>query len=324
MLNQGHALPSFVMAPDGSLNRLPIDSLRLHKDDPLLGEPGLTGFDVVSSRALSELLKTLNPVKDQSLREFLSSFNARNSAHQTVLTLFSHRFSAVIIAARTLQNWGQHTQFLNTLGAYWKSVETVVISGGLSSNDFGIELATRSEPLCGVQVIASPWAGSTALVGMAQHVSQAEALLVMDFGGTGIKRAISTRYGNRLTPLPELRTADFKYNGKITAQSFREILLKTAEHIGEALPVAISVACYLENGHPFKYASGVYFDIATNEAHFETALKTQWLPEAGLGELKRLVHDSSAAALAFRFKAPAMMVTLGTGLGSAPCPLVDI
>jgi hypothetical protein len=82
------------------------------------------------------------------------------------------------------------------------------------------------------------------------------------------------------------------------------------------------LACYLKNGHPFKYSSGIYYHLEGDCENLAKALHDEWLPESGFFGLSLLEHDSTAAALAFEFKYPAMMVTLGTGLGSGPCPLL--
>lgn len=322
MLNHLNLAEPFIMGPDGSLNRLSVSGDLLHVNDPLHNAPALTGFDLVSSAAFLSLLKYLGHQRQNDLRAFIANFSMLNMSDHQALTLFAYRFTAVLKTAKNPESWGCQTEFLAHLGRFWQQTDTVVISGGLSSNEFGIQLAEMCESLNSrLTVISSHWGGSTALYGMAQTISQRDELLVLDFGATSIKRGVAYKYGNQIDFLPNLTTSDFKVNKRIDAEPFREILKQTRRIVGSAMPVAISIACYLNNGHPFQYHSGVYYNIAEKVPHLATAINDIWLPHAKLGELKLLVHDSTAAALAFRVKQPAMMVTLGTGLGSAPCPM---
>lgn len=324
MLNHLNLAQPLIMDPDGSLNKLPVSGALLHKNDPLYKSESLTGFDLVSSAAFVRLLNQLNHPHKNDLRAFITHFTMLSMNDHHALTLFAHRFSAVLNTAKNPEIWGHQTAFLTHLGKFWQQAKTVVISGGLSSNEFGIQLADMCETLnSDLTVISSHWGGSTALYGMAQTVSQMEELLVLDFGATGIKRGVAYKYGNQIDFLPHLSTANFKIDNRINAEPFCEILQKTRQIVGAPMPVAISIACYLQDGHPFRYNSGIYYNIAANVQHLATAMNEVWLPKVGLGALKLLVHDSTAAALAFRFKYPAMMVTLGTGLGSAPCPIDD-
>lgn len=321
MLNHLVRQPAFAMNPEGSLNRLPVNGMLLHARDPLLNQPDLTGSQLVSRAALVRLIELYRP-SNTDLRNFLGSFTGTGYAEADILTIYAHRFAAVIKTARAGVGWHSGSEYHQALAAHWQSTETVVISGGLTSAQFGIELAGQVEQLCGdIAIINSPWGGLTALYGLAQNVAVSRDMLVMDFGGTGIKRAIAHRYGNRLTVLPELNVDAFKTDGLVRKEGFIAALEQTRHLLDEPMDTAISLACYLEKGHPFDYYSGIYHRLGEDSTHLATDLDESWLPSIDMGQLLMMEHDSTAAALAFRFNHPAMMITLGTGLGSAPCPV---
>lgn len=312
------------MTPNGSLNKLSVNSLLLDARDPLINRTGLTGSGLMSRQALIGLLHHQNHPLASDLRLFLSCFDPDVTRDHTILQLYARRFSAVINTARSPGAWIGSTAFEVALQHHWQSMTTLVLAGGLTSAQFGVSLAQQVEQFCGdLAVISSPWGSSTALYGLAQTVAHPQDILVMDFGATGIKRAIAHRYGNHLSLLPELEVSDYTSDGMVRRDGMIRALKDTRTALDQPLATAISIACYLQNGHPFRYFSGIYHRLIDDCQHLATELNNRWLPEAGLGTLLLLEHDSTAAALAFRFREPAMMVTLGTGLGSAACPRVD-
>jgi hypothetical protein len=323
MRNSAALNKTFTMTPEGSLNHLPVDCSGLSADDPLLGAHVKTGAQLASSLAFQQLITELITDRMMTIRHFLDRFEISNPIHYKVLVCFSMRLSCVLKTAIEGLHWPDNPQTsLMPLILHWKNTNTIVLSGGLTTGSFGQNLASMLEQtIADSSVIHSPWAGKTALVGMAQTVKSYDDLLVIDFGATGVKRAIASHYGNRLNELKEMPTASYTdINGKIGKHGLIEILTQTRRELSSAMPVAISIACYLDGGHPFKYASGIYYQLEADCDNLAEALNNEWLPECGFQGLTLLEHDSTAAGLAFDFKHPAMMITLGTGLGSGPCP----
>ena len=114
--------------------------------------------------------------------------------------------------------------------------------------------------------------------------------------------------------LPELNVDHWLNDeGLFRAAALQAVLHDSRTLVGAPLPTAISLACYLNRGHPFDYHSGVYHRLVDDCDHLATELDRRWLPAAGLGRLAALEHDSSAAALAFPSPVPTITVTLGTG-----------
>lgn len=322
MLNYPMPTTLFSMRPEGSLNRLRIDSFTLPTLDPFHGQPNITALTLASRQALIGLLTHQgHPVKND-LREFLTHYDNRRPQDQSILDQYAARLATIIQTARHYRPWQQGNAYQKTLAHHWLSIDTLVIAGGLSSFQFGIHLASKiEEHINDLAVISSPWAGQTALYGMAQKVAVRAPIVVIDFGATSVKYGIATRFGNRVDHISEIPVAPFKREGIIQPDQFQEILALIQQKLSARLPVAISLACYMHNGQPFQYTSGIYYKLQPHGQHLATTLNDQWLPTAGFGKLVLLEHDSTAAALAFKFATPAIMVTLGTGLGSAPCPL---
>lgn len=322
MLNHRITRTAFAMRPEGSLNRLPVEASRLPVSDPLRKTEKLTGLDLVSRQALIDLLTWLEHPCRKDLRRFLIHFDGQKPEDKAVLIHYADRFSEVIRAARCCPGWQQGNEYQQALANHWNSMETLVISGGLTTSQFGIQLAERIEDaFSGFAVIASPWAGQTALYGLAQAVAQRDPLLVLDFGATGVKGGIAQNFGNRIDHLFDIEVAPFKRDGLIYPAELVQLLKVIRQKQSETLPVAISLACYMESGIAFDYHSGIYNRLGAGQTDLFDLMNLEWLPMSGHGELKLIEHDSTAAALAFQFRTPAMMVTLGTGLGSAPCPL---
>ncbi|WP_320826450.1 hypothetical protein [Reinekea sp.] len=322
MLNTRLPAAPFFMTPDGSLNRLEVRAERLPCDDPLHSSFTLTAFQLVSRQALVTLIQAIGHPAHGQLRPFLTHFDATHVGDRRILQIFAHRFAVVIQTAQDYVAWQQGNSFQVALSQHWQQMQTLVIAGGLSSHQFGIHLASLLEELLSdLSVICSPWGGVTALYGLAQTYGSRDDTLVLDFGATAIKRGIAHRYGNRVEMLASLRVRDFSPEGSIRAPQLMAILRHTRAELPGSMAVAISLAAYLDRGHPFDYHGGRYSRLRDDCQHLASTLDDQWLPECGFTGLALLEHDSTAAALAFQFSAPAMMITLGTGLGSAPCPL---
>jgi len=323
MLNTRLTAAPFFMTPDGSLNRLTVGADRLSMSDPLHSQFSLTAFQLVSRQALVTLLQANDHLGHSQLRPFLTHFDATQVHDLRILKIFAQRFALVIQTAQNYRTWQQGNAFQVALCHHWQQMQTLVISGGLSSHQFGIDLASLLEELLtDLSVICAPWGSATALYGLAQTYGSMTDTLVLDFGATAIKRGIAHPFGNRVEMLPSLRVRDFSPDGLIRAPQLLAILRQTRAELPGPIAVAISMAAYLDKGHPFDYHAGSYSRLRDDCDHLASTLDQQWLPACGFTGLALLEHDSTAAALAFQFHYPAMMVTLGTGLGSAPCPLV--
>ncbi|PTY37795.1 hypothetical protein BGP77_15060 [Saccharospirillum sp. MSK14-1] len=303
------------LTPEASLNRLPVT---------LPGEPTRPARHWVSTQALHGLMLDEDPGDERSVRQFLRTFDARNPQDECILTRYANRLMTVLKTALRADYWAQGSPFQQGYAHCWRQCQRLVLGGGLSSDAFGRALmAALTGGLDGRELALSPYGGQTGLVGLATLWSQPSPLLVMDFGATGIKRGLVDERG-KLQSLPELNVDHWlNDDGLFRADAFQAVLHDSRMAVGTALPTAISLACYMKDGQPYDYRSGVYHRLIDDSPHLAHSLDQQWLPKAGLGRLVSLMHDSSAAALAFPSPVPAIMVTLGTGLGVGLCPLDD-
>lgn len=301
------------LSPEASLNRLPVTAYQRTQ----------SARDWVCAHTLHQLIQEHYHAPAPSVRQFLQDFQPGHILSDRILAEYGNRLAAVLRTALRGDYWHSGSRWQQAYANFWRNTHTIVLSGGISTGSFGHALAERLEvDLGNITVLASPWGGQTGLVGLAQHVSSAEDLLVMDFGATGIKSAIASRHGNRLDPFSDIQVKDWlDKEGLFRQPALLELLSQFRQQIGQPLPVAISIAAYLDQGHPFDYHSGIYHRLRDDCTHLATALNDTWLPQCGLGPLALLEHDSTAAALAFRFSEPAIMITLGTGLGVGICPI---
>lgn len=305
---------TLTLTPDASLNRLPVK---------LPDGPERPARHWVSTAALHQLILQEEPGDERSVRQFLRTFDPDNDADQQVLSRYADRLAIVLNTALAADYWAGGNGFQQRYAQVWQQCQRLVLAGGLSSGAFGRALTEAlSGRLSGRELVLSPYGGQTGLVGLATLWPHPDAMLVMDFGATGIKRGLAFADA-KVEPLPEL-TVDHWLNdaGLFRAQAFQAVLRDTRTLVGAPLPTAISLACYMKDGQPFDYHSGVYHRLVEDSPHLATTLNRDWLPSAGLGPLVSLMHDSSAAALAFPSPVPALTVTLGTGLGVGLCPVV--
>ncbi|WP_108124233.1 hypothetical protein [Saccharospirillum mangrovi] len=310
---------ALTLTPDASLNRLPVT---------LPGEPERPARHWVSTAALHQLILQQEPGDERSVRQFLRTFDPNNNADQQILTRYADRLMTVLNTALAAEFWAAGNAFQQRYADCWRQCQRLVLGGGLTSGAFGQALTEAlSGRLSGRELVLSPYGGQTGLAGLATlwkthepEPTRHPPMLVMDFGATGIKRGLAFADA-AVEPLPEL-TVDHWLNdaGLFRANAFQAVLRDTRTLVGAALPTAISLACYMNGGQPFDYRSGVYHRLVEDSPNLAATLHQEWLPGAGLGALVSLMHDSSAAALAFPSPVPALTITLGTGLGVGLCP----
>lgn len=306
---------ALTLTPEASLNRLPVS---------LDGEPTRPARHWVSTQALHALMLDEEPGDERSVRQFLRTFDAHRPSEARILSRYAERLGAVLNTALGADHWAGGSAFQQRYAQYWRRCQRLVLGGGLSSDAFGRALIEAlSDQLLGRDLALSPYGGQTGLVGLATLWSEPSPLLVMDFGATGIKRGLVDGNG-KLHSLAELNVDHWLNEaGLFRAEALRAVLSDTRALVGTALPTAISLACYMKDGQPYDYHSGVYHRLVDDSPNLASSLDRHWLAEAGLGRLVSLMHDSSAAALAFPSPVPTIMVTLGTGLGVGLCPAAD-
>lgn len=306
--------PVMTLTPEASLNQLPVK---------LPDAPVRPARHWVSTQALHGLMQDEDPGDERSVRQFLRTFDMRQTSDARILERYAERLRWVLKTALGADHWAAGSDFQQGYASYWRRCQRLVLGGGLSSGDFGRALhEVLSGQLDGRELLLSPWGGQTGLMGLKTLWSAPSPLLVMDFGATGIKRGLINAQGE-LHSLPELLVDHWLDDaGLFRAPALQAVLRDSRTLVGSAIPTAIGLACYMKDGQPYDYHSGVYHRLIDDSPNLAASLDQHWLPDADLGRLVRLMHDSSAAALAFPSPVAAIMVTLGTGLGVGLCPTV--
>jgi hypothetical protein len=211
---------------------------------------------------------------------------------------------------------------------HWSTVRTVYLGGGLVSGKAGQIIAAQAQeilqklandPNC--QVIQAAYPRELPLIGAARIVQQGERALVMDFGGSYIKRA-TVHYGanglQRLHLLDSLPSG-FPHNGDDVPQIFERIgdIIAQSYSDSDAAVIPISIAAYVDkHGQPLAAQSGIYMQLARLTSNLPAALSQTVSERIGKAVEVRILHDGTAAALVYAPLEQAAIMMIGTALGS--------
>lgn len=326
----------FHMKPYPSLNRLKIGGLPI-------GFPGETnGFALLSSAALNLLIEeqaTRNnfPLNDYSERErpflldqWLESSDAglRRSAESIVETMGT-RLAALI--AVLWRGDGPSDK--------WLAVKNVWLGGGLAAGKWAsrmVEAARQHFPALGI----TDWTLNLArypaimpLIGAARYApADAAQAIVLDFGGTYIKRAVASYENGVLTALTLLSNQPARYLVHTSEGVKRSDIQPLFDHMVDVITetwhessarpaplIAFSLASYIEDGQPVSDAGYGLLRLLSSDVtgYFQEILSLK----LGQSVRVRLLHDGSAAATAIAHEPDAAIIMLGTALGSGFPPL---
>jgi hypothetical protein len=163
---------------------------------------------------------------------------------------------------------------------------------------------------------------SAVLVGAACSIdADGERALVLDFGGSYVKRAVATYKGRELTELRRLPAlpAQFMQEGE-TRALFGFMVDTIAQTVQEIEPpvssvVPVSIAAYVQGGQPHEHQHGAYANLRALSDNAETLLSHEVSDRLNRRISIRLLHDGTAAASAFPADGHTAVITLGTALG---------
>lgn len=310
-----------------------------------------TGYELISLFALSRLIRehaavlqldpgsadyALRPAIEGCLnspvpavRATAEAIGRRLGRNLGYLLLTLKRGDAVNRAARA--EWD------DSYWAYWGAIRQVKLGGGLVSGELGAHIhrhAARVIERAGVtdlRVDISDFAAHLPLVGTARCApAKVSAALVFDFGGTLVKRAVvHYRQGKpavmRLLPVVEIGwQAIFAAQTDPEAQAVHlfermlTIITQTQQQTGDsvaATTVLIALACYLKNGQPQAAQTGVYTPLRRISANLQQLLAQALSNRAGQTVAVKLLHDGTAAAIAYAGEERTAVITIGTALG---------
>lgn len=302
-----------------SLNRARIVALPALVVDE--GIPGRTGYELLSASAINDHRSRLaaNPtVPTGKVEQQLATLAGRRLGY--LLTMLA-RGDAANRAARPI--WGDDQW------AFWRGVRRVGLGGGLVAAldaDALVAGATAVLEAAGVDV-AIEVAGEPErlpLLGLARAVSGARrVVVVLDCGHTSIKRAIARRARDgevRLAPLPTIPSPCTQVSGPLaTWSSMRRATEDTWQHLAPPeradAAVGLSIACHLQDGHPYPDDSDCYAALRELDPHLETFIATELAARLDPAPPLTLLPDGAAAAHGLETGEDAIAITLGTAVG---------
>lgn len=224
---------------------------------------------------------------------------------------------------------------------FWAQIETVWIGGGLVSGNLGRQMIAAARDLLqqtgtALQINSSPFGASLPLVGAARHAPDGcDRALIVDFGGSSIKRALALYSEHtlmvlrRLPPLSayspamseekegkDTRWTDDTWIATVTFDHMVQTLADALAETGSVCStVFASVASYLEDGHPQDYQGGMYTRLRLINANLQSALAEAVSQRRSTPVSVRLIHDGTAAAAVYAGSPHTAVMTMGTALG---------
>lgn len=312
--------PSFPPTSN-SLNRLRLASAGLP-----YSLHGKLGYELLSSAALTMLIQpytdTISTFYEQVA---LETDWAIEIAHTLGIRLGGLLFVLARADAETREaNPDKPTGYWT----HWSGIRTIYLGGGMVSSNAGAIIAAQAQATLqtlahdpGYQVVLAHHAPYLPLLGAARIVQKGMRAIILDFGGTYVKRAIAHYTAaalSRLQILAEL-PSDFPAIPDDSPVVFERIVnIIVQAHTGVDAPVIpISIAAYVTaQGQPLLTQSGIYMQLARLTLDVPAALSRAVSHRLGVSVEVRLLHDASAAALYYAPEEAAAVILLGTALGS--------
>ena len=183
----------------------------------------------------------------------------------------------------------------------------------------------------GVQL--SPFGADLPLVGAARHVPPGhDSAVVLDFGGTWVKRAWAAFEDDRLVELRRLpdQAAPWRVVRTLeetTPEEAEKLLRDMAALIaatwqgapstrrGPAETIPVSLAAYVRDGNPMLTQAGTYMQTNRVTDNLERELGRRVGAALDRPVRIRLLHDGTAAAATYAGERQAAVIMLGTALG---------
>lgn len=331
-----------------SLNRVRIQKLPGDQfEDQFRGQ---SGYTLLSSAALKVMIADqrsrlgIDGDSKNLLRDFNDCFDSpSNEVRQTarqIADAYGRRLALLILTLKQAlpENRRARVSWNEAHWECWKQISTIHIGGGLVAGSMGplaIESAKKTVRLwrdAEIEIQLSPLAAKLPLAGLARTAPpEAKAMLVLDFGNTSIKRAVAdfqstdTCFLRSLADLPapidlflpEKPTE--KYVQQLASQVICTVAKSRQEavhHAGSLGPViGMSLACYLMNGQPPPSEMGQYGCLQLLSSNLQTYLSERISAALNDRVQVNLVHDGTAAGLAFAGAEKSIALMLGTAIG---------
>lgn len=336
------------VTPAISLNRVQLVSLPgMHVPPEILGK---TAYELLSSTALTELIRQhitklqLDPeLNDLALHlAFEQCFDSPNGLVRTMAETIGYRLGRnlgyVLLALKRGDSINQEArkEWDASYWAHWAQINNVWLGGGLMSGRLGIRIqkhamsVLRRAGIKPYRIHISPYAGSLPLIGAARYApAGVSGALVFDFGGTMIKRGIATYESGQLANIQRLEPLRSPWawmpnpSKEQIIRLFADVVsLITAtfqqvcdQQVAMSPTVLMSMAAYIENGHPMPGQSGTYAQMRHITRNLQAALERHLSYRMKTPVNVTLLHDGSAAAAVHAREQDTAVITMGTALG---------
>lgn len=348
MLNPFHSAVPFVSP---SLNRVRIAALP--GIELPVGIAGQTGYGLLSTAVLLERVRVratalgLPPDAPDLLRRFDACFvqPPTRAISEEIAREYGRSLAYLLLTLKRGDpaNRAARPEWDGRHWAFWAGINTVWVGGGLVAGHLGpiaVRATGRVVHDAGFPDFAvhlSPHGAELPLVGLSRLApAGAGAMLLFDFGHTAVKRAIATYADNQLTqwqPLPALPSpcepAHHLHRTPPEVAAFADRILTLIEQTwraaerplrfrsvqASASTIAVSLACYLQNGQPPPSEMGCYGRLQILSPNLQTWLADQLSQRLGQPIHLHLVHDGTAAALAYAGRGETAVIMLGTAVG---------
>lgn len=324
------------LEPEISLNRLVLAGEDLPK-----ALQGRSAYELISAKALGELAEArLNLTAEEAHAGFWERLRAGDDGARAIGEALGERLGWVLVALHRgmMAQRAARPEWDDAIWTHWAGVRRVVLGGGLAAEPLGDLIAQGAQTRlrdCGIDVLsvdASPWAEELALVGLARL--GAGLRLLRDFGGTRLKLGWAEDGAHGIARLtlhpPVLLGWDTLMAGEVRGgeQEGAIVADAMAAHLSAALQVhpdasgalAISVAAYVRDGQPLLAQRGIYMRLAHLGGRAEDEIAARVMGRSGRQVSVKLVHDGSAAALAYAGSASTAVLMIGTALGVGFAP----
>jgi hypothetical protein len=295
---------------------------------------GKKGYDFLSSLALnrriSEHLASLELEESDDAALRLAFFVRLEDGNPTAISIMEQMGQALGLILLTLHDATEANRLANpskdaAYWDYWGRVNQVYIGGGLASGKAGEIMAHEAQKLCsGIRVIAAEHPQYLPLMGAARYVPTGRSALILDFGGSLVKRAIAHYEDELFVALDVLEALPFiAQDDKPQAifEAFVSILAEAYRPV-ESPIIPVSIAAYVdEKGQPYHNQHGIYMQMASLSDNLPHLLSSTLSKRIGRDVHVKLLHDGTAAASFFSPLENAAVITIGTAIGSGyPLP----
>ncbi len=334
-----------------SLNRAVLAKLPLYGIEDEI--EGRAFKDIFSTPLLVEEIRhmscrfgvDLSDVPDHSLPyladEGLSSHDMRyRQMAEHALRRFGRRLGLLLLALKKgeRENRLARPDWNDACWDYWRSLDTVILTGGLASfmlgrrlKEYIHEIFDRAGERC-YHIRLFDNGSYLGVMGLAQRLMADDtAALVFDMGHTGWKRALVRKGAGEIvgfTPMESLpsrymenRFDDEARQGRLAVELNRRIVNIAADSYKELSQTAelsdtilISIANYTCDG-VLDTRHGGYAKLGMLGANYARVLEEELSGELHRSLRVRMVHDATATALYFEDAQNAACITLGTGFG---------